>query len=132
MGYLHFFVNFYLKNHARVVKFSYLNFAPLNLYPNTIFLPQCDNQVYLLFLKFTPIYFNFQYYSLFQYLTLNANNNKIYPKNATTQITQTLLVMLLTFILSYREIFVLLCHFSYFVHCALIHVKTITNKVYSF
>ena len=27
------FSPFYLKNHARVVKFSYLNFAPLKLYP---------------------------------------------------------------------------------------------------
>ena len=26
-------VHFYLKNHARVVKFSYLDFAPLNLFP---------------------------------------------------------------------------------------------------
>ena len=33
MGYLEFLVYFYLKNHARVVKFSYLNFTPLNLYP---------------------------------------------------------------------------------------------------
>ena len=33
MGYLEFLVHFYLKNHARVVKFSYLNFTPLNLYP---------------------------------------------------------------------------------------------------
>ena len=33
MSYLEFLVYFYLKNHARVVKFSYLNFAPLNLYP---------------------------------------------------------------------------------------------------
>ena len=32
MGYLEFLVHFYLKSHARVVKFSYLNFASLNLY----------------------------------------------------------------------------------------------------
>ena len=35
MGYFEFFVHFYLKNHPRLVKFSYLNFAPLNLYPTT-------------------------------------------------------------------------------------------------
>ena len=29
-----FLVNVYLKNHAKVVKCSYLSFAPLNLYPN--------------------------------------------------------------------------------------------------
>ena len=33
-GYLEFLVDFYLKNHARMVKFSYLNFTPLNLYPS--------------------------------------------------------------------------------------------------
>ena len=33
MGYLELLVHFYLKNHARVVKLSHLNFAPLNLYP---------------------------------------------------------------------------------------------------
>ena len=34
MGYLEFVVNFYLKNQARLIKFSYLNYASLNLYPN--------------------------------------------------------------------------------------------------
>ena len=33
MGYLEFLVHFYLRNHARLVKFSYLNLATLNLYP---------------------------------------------------------------------------------------------------
>ena len=33
MGYLEFLLQFYLKNHVRLVKFSYLNFTPLNLYP---------------------------------------------------------------------------------------------------
>ena len=35
MGYVELLVHFYLKNHTRVVKFSYLNFTPLNLYPTT-------------------------------------------------------------------------------------------------
>ena len=35
MGYLEFLVHFYLTNHARVVKFPYLNFTPLNLYPTS-------------------------------------------------------------------------------------------------
>ena len=35
MGYLEFLVHFYLQNHTGLVKFSYLNFAPLNLYPKS-------------------------------------------------------------------------------------------------
>ena len=42
MGYLEFLVHFYLKNHTGLVRFSYLNFAPINLYP-TINLTQPEN-----------------------------------------------------------------------------------------
>ena len=34
MGYLKVLVNFYLQNHSSLVNFSYLNFTPVNLYPN--------------------------------------------------------------------------------------------------
>ena len=48
------FSPFLPKNHARVVKFSYLNFAPLNLYPTCDRPNSSENYLLLGFLLVMP------------------------------------------------------------------------------